>query len=74
MVGLLRLGNLTLEISLASGVGLASMLIFAQLLMTANQWHLVAAEEFTAIICLPSLLWQSIPRGSRRRLPRGRRG
>lgn len=74
LVGLLRLGNLTLEISLASGVDLALMLILAQLLMTAHQWHLVPAEEVTAVICLPSLLWQSIPGGSHRGILRGRRG
>ena len=72
LVGLLRLGNIALEISLSFAVGLAVMLLVAQLLLTVHQWHLIAAEEVIALLCLPSLVWQAVPRAQRRGIRRGR--
>ena len=66
IVGLLRLGNLALEIALALAVGLAVMMLVAQVLISLRAWHLAAFEEITCAACFPSLLWQSIPRTIRR--------
>jgi hypothetical protein len=72
LVGLLRLGNPALEISLALGIGLSVMLLLAQILLTVHEWHLIAFEEVIAVICLPSLVWQAKPRGNRRGISRGK--
>jgi uncharacterized membrane protein len=66
VVGLLRLGNLALEVGLAMAVGLAVMLLAAQILITLQEWHPIAFEEIVCAVCIPSLVWQSIPRTGRR--------
>ena len=68
VVGLLRLRNGALEIALTMATSFSLVMISAQILMTANLWHLVAFEEFTCVACLPSLLWQSGWRPRRRAL------
>jgi hypothetical protein len=59
VVGLLRLENAALEVGLTVAVSLALLMLSAQVLMTAHAWHLVALQEATCLICLPSLIWQS---------------
>jgi hypothetical protein len=66
VVGLLRLRNGALEVGLTMATSLSLIMISAQILMTANLWHLIAFEKFTCVACLPSLLWQSGLRPRRR--------
>jgi uncharacterized membrane protein len=68
LVGLLKLGNAWLEVSLTLAVSLALLMVVAQILITANTWHLVAFEDVVCVACLPSLVWQSQGRPIRRRL------
>jgi hypothetical protein len=62
LVGLLKIGNAWLEIALTAAVSLALLMVVAQILITANNWHLVVLEEVTCAICLPSLIWQALGR------------
>jgi O-antigen/teichoic acid export membrane protein len=59
VVGPLKLENAALEVGLTVAVSLALLMLSAQVLMTINAWHLVALQEATCLICLPSLIWQS---------------
>jgi hypothetical protein len=65
VVGLIKLKNPALEMGLSMATSLAFVLLAAQLLITAGFWHPIVFEEFTCVVCLPSLLWQS---GSRPRI------
>jgi uncharacterized membrane protein len=71
IVGLIRVGNFALEISLALGLGLAVLMLLSQILVTVREWHLVTFEEVLAVLCLPSLLWQAMPTRNRRGISRG---
>ncbi len=64
VVGLIKLKNPALETGLTMATSLAFVLLAAQLLITAGFWHPIVFEEFTCVVFLPSLLWQS---GSRPR-------
>jgi hypothetical protein len=64
VVGLIKLKNAALEVGLTMASSLAFVMIAAQLLITWKFWHPIVLEEFTCVVCLPSLLWQS---GSRPR-------
>jgi len=59
LVGLLGLQDAALEVGLTLAVSLASLMVAAQLLMTLHVWHPVVLEEFTCLVCVPSLLRQS---------------
>lgn len=66
IIGVLRLGNTALEIALTLAASLTLLMLAAQILITVKFWHPILLEEFTCVVCFPSLLWQS------RRLPRVR--
>jgi hypothetical protein len=59
IVGLLKLENAPLEISLTLAVSLSLLMVVAQILITINEWHLGALEIATCIVCLPFLILQS---------------
>jgi hypothetical protein len=63
----MKLDNAPLEFGLTLAVSLSLLMVVAQILMTVNLWHLVALEEVTCVVCLPSLLFQA-----RGRRPAGR--
>lgn len=69
VVGRLKLRHAALELGLAIAVSVAVLMVVAQLLITWHQWHPVALEELTCLVCLPSLISQSNidlrPRGAR---------
>lgn len=67
IVGLINFKNAALEVSLTLATSLALLMIAAQIMITLNLWHPVLLEEFTCLVCLPSLLWQSAWRPKRRR-------
>ena len=60
VVGPIRLGDAALEIALTMAASLALLMLTAQVLMSFQIWHLVAFEEVTCLLCLPSLVWQSM--------------
>jgi uncharacterized membrane protein len=60
LVGLLKLQKASLEIALSLAVSLSLLMVTAEVLMSLHLWHLVALEEVTSLVCLPSLLWQSL--------------
>lgn len=59
VVGLLKLENAALEIGLTMATSLTYLMLAGQILMTVRYWHPVVFEEFTGVICLPSLLGQA---------------
>jgi hypothetical protein len=59
VVGLIKLKNAALEVGLTMATSLTILMLCAQLLITAGFWHLALFEDFTCIVCFPSLLWQS---------------
>lgn len=59
IVGLLRLGNAPLEVSLTMAVSLALLMVTAQLMITFRLWHPIALEELTCLACIPSLFAQA---------------
>jgi hypothetical protein len=59
IVGLLKLNNVALEISLTLALSLALVMIAAQILITINEWHPIALEQVTCVLCFPSLYRQS---------------
>jgi uncharacterized membrane protein len=59
VVGLLRLRNFALELALTVAVSFASLMTFAQILMTVHAWHPEALEIIVSAVCLPLLYWQS---------------
>lgn len=65
IVGLLRLRDPVLELSLTLAVGLASLVLVAQLALTAHVWHLFAIVVAILLVSLPSLGFQAL--GARRR-------
>ncbi len=67
LVGLMKLRNVALEISLSIAASLAIILVSAQLLITLHFWHLGLYEAVLCFVCLPSLLAQSRWRRSDRR-------
>jgi uncharacterized membrane protein len=60
IVGLLRLRDVVLELALSMAVGLAALVIVAQIVITAHVWHLFAIEVGVTLSCLPSLAWQAV--------------
>jgi hypothetical protein len=66
LVGLIKLRNAALEVGLTMATSLAYVMLAAQVLITAGLWHPIVLEEFTCVVCLPSLLWQSGTRLRRR--------
>jgi hypothetical protein len=58
-VGLLKLENAALEMSLVLASSLTFVMIAAQIMITLHQWHPVAFEEILCVVCLPPLLYQS---------------
>jgi uncharacterized membrane protein len=58
VVGLLKLGNVALEVGLTVAVSLALLMVAAQVLLAAHAWHLVVLQEVTGLVCLPPLAWQ----------------
>jgi hypothetical protein len=64
IVGLLGLGHMALEVSLAVAMSFVLLMLSAQVLMTVHQWHLQGFEEVVCVLCLPSLVWQSRRRKS----------
>ncbi|MFI5036193.1 MAG: hypothetical protein ACHQFZ_08330 [Acidimicrobiales bacterium] len=61
LIGLLKLGDVALEVSLAIATSLALLLIGAQVLVALGAWHLGGFEIGVCLACLPSLAWQSWP-------------
>ncbi|MGB7104737.1 MAG: hypothetical protein WBD82_09090 [Acidimicrobiales bacterium] len=59
IVGLIKLRNAALELSLTIATSLALVMVAAQILITVHLWHPIVLEEFTCLVCLPSLLRQS---------------
>lgn len=57
VVAPLRLENPPLEIGLTLAVSLSLLMLVAQILITIRQWHLVALEEVTCVVCFPVLLY-----------------
>lgn len=66
LVGLVKLSDAALEISLSVATSLALLIILAQAMTALGAWHPVALEELVSLACVPSLAWQS------RRYPRSR--
>jgi hypothetical protein len=64
VVGLINLKNAALELSLTIASSLAMVMIAAQLLITFHLWHPIVLEEFTCLVCVPSLMLQSVSRSS----------
>lgn len=60
LVGLLRLGNAALELGLTVAVSLALLMVTAQILLAVHAWHLVVLQEVICLICIPSLIWQTL--------------
>jgi len=66
VIGLLRIDNAPLEVSLTVAVSLALLMVTAQLMMTFRLWHPIALEELTCLACIPSLFAQAfLPLGDR---------
>lgn len=61
VVGLFDLPGVALEAALSLVTSFSIVMIAAQILMTAHAWHLVGFEDVLALVCLPSLLFQSRP-------------
>jgi hypothetical protein len=59
IVGLIKLRNAALELSLTIATSLALVMVAAQILITVHLWHPIVLEELTCLVCLPSLLRQS---------------
>jgi hypothetical protein len=59
VVGLIKLKNAALEVGITMAVSLSLLMLCAQVLITARLWHLALFEDFTCVVCLPSLMWQS---------------
>jgi hypothetical protein len=59
VIGLIKLKNAALEVGLTIATSLSLTMIVAQIMITVSLWHPVALEELVAVVCLPSLLWQS---------------
>lgn len=62
IVGLLRLGNVPLEVSLTLAVSLALLIATAQIMMTFHLWHPITLEELICLACIPSLFTQAFLR------------
>lgn len=58
MVGLARIRDVILEISLAMATGLASLVVLAQFVITVRAWHLFGIQIVVCALCLASLLYQ----------------
>jgi uncharacterized membrane protein len=61
LVGLVRLGDWVLELGCTISVGLASLVLVAQLALTAHAWHPFAIEVVVLAACAPSLVLQLRP-------------
>jgi hypothetical protein len=59
VVGLLKLNNAALEISLTIASSLSLVMIAAQIFITVNLWHPIVLEELTCLLCAPALAVQS---------------
>jgi hypothetical protein len=59
VVGLLKLKNMALEVSLTLATSLSLLMMLAQIMMTVSLWHPIVLEELISVICVPSLWWQS---------------
>lgn len=55
----LRLAQPTLEFSLIIAVSLATNLVVAQVLLSVNEWHLVAFQEVLSLVIAPPMVWQA---------------
>jgi hypothetical protein len=66
LVGLVRLDNATLEVSLSVATSLALLLVLAQAMTALGAWHPIALEEIVGVACVPSLVWLSRERPRRR--------
>jgi uncharacterized membrane protein len=69
IIGPLRLASPALEVGLTVAVSLSTLLVAAQLVITARLWHLTALQVAVCLLCLPSIVWQALdgrgPRGAR---------
>jgi O-antigen/teichoic acid export membrane protein len=61
LVGPFKLAHAALEVTLTVAMSFVLLMLAAQALMTVHEWHLVVLEEVTCVLCLPSLIWQSLP-------------
>jgi len=62
IVGPLRLNRAPLELALSMAAGLCALMVVAQLAVTLGFWHLTFFQLVVCVLCLPSLLWQSLER------------
>ncbi len=60
VVGFLKLNNAALELSLTLATSLSLVMVAAQIMITVHLWHPIAFEELACLLCLPSLVWQSL--------------
>jgi hypothetical protein len=60
IVGLLKLKNSALEVSLTLATSLCLIMILAQIMLTVNLWHPIVLQEFICVLSVPSLWWQSM--------------
>lgn len=58
IIGSLQLAQPVLELSLVIAVSLATNMVAAQILMTFDEWHLVAFQEILSFALIPSIAWQ----------------
>jgi uncharacterized membrane protein len=60
IVGLVRVRDSVLELCLAMALGLASLVVLAQFVITVNAWHLVGIDIAVCVACLVSLIVQVV--------------
>ncbi len=64
LVGLVKLDDAALQISLSVATSLALLIILAQAMTALDIWRPFALEVVVGLACVPSLAWQA--RGERR--------
>ena len=62
IVGPLRRNRAPRELALSMAAGLCALMVVAQLAVTLGFWHLTFFQLVVCVLCLPSLLWQSLER------------